>query len=73
LCKSWAELPVDGKNYANPAGRVGWQDCVILEPNRLSEGIAQFLEGRLVALQKCANFTRKLLNLQLVQVRVSSL
>lgn len=65
ICKSWAEKLVDGKNCANPARRVGWQDCSILEPSRLLEGIAQFLEGRLVALQKCANFTRKLLNLQL--------
>ncbi len=45
LHKSWVELPVDGKNCTNPVGRVGWKDCAILEPNRLSEGIAQFLEG----------------------------
>jgi len=44
LHKSWAELPVDGKICANPAGRVGWQDCAILKPKRLKERIAQFLE-----------------------------
>jgi hypothetical protein len=62
-----------GKNCTNPAGRVGWQDCAILEPSRLSERIAQFLEGRLVSLQKCTIFKGKLLSLQLDQVRVSSL
>ena len=48
--KSWAEQPVSGEICANPAGRVGWQDCVILEPSRLLERIARFLEGRLVSL-----------------------
>ena len=50
LHKSWAEQPAARKICINPARRVGWQDCVILEPIRLSERIAQFLEGRLVTL-----------------------
>lgn len=68
LHKSWAEQPISGKICANPAGRVDWQDCAILEPSKLSERIVQFLEGRLVSLQKCTIFKGKLLSLQLDQV-----
>ena len=73
LHKFWVEQPATRKIFTNPIGRVGWQDCTIMEPSNLSEGISQLLEGRLVALQKCTNFTRKLLSLQLDQVWVSSL
>jgi len=72
LCKSWAEQLDTRKICANPAGMVGWKDCAILEPSRLSERIVQFLEGRMVALQKCAIFKGNLLSLQLDQVWVSS-
>lgn len=51
--KSWAKQLAVGKICANPIGRVGWHDCAILEPSRLSERITQFLEGRLVSLKKC--------------------
>ena len=52
-----------GKMCTNTAGSVGKQDCAILEPNRLPKRIVQFLEGRLVALQKCTIFKGKLLSL----------
>jgi len=41
---------LSGKIWANPTGSVGRQDCAILEPSSLPKTIAQFLEGRLVAL-----------------------
>ena len=62
-----------GENCAIHVGSVDWQNCAILEPNRLPDKIAQFLEGRLVALQKCTIFLGKLLSLQLDQVWVNNL
>ena len=52
-----------GESCTIPTGSVDWQNCVILESSRLSERIAQFLEGRLVSLQKCAIFLGRLLSL----------
>ena len=63
LCKFRAEQPTTRKFCVNLARRVGWHDCAILEPSRMSKRIPQFLEGRLVSLQKCTNLTGKLLNL----------
>ena len=85
LHKSWAEQPAGRKICTNLARRVGWQDCAILEPSRLLERISQswspaccqrglhnFWRERWLP-SECTIFKGKLLNLQLDQVRVSSL
>ena len=67
LCNFWVEQLTTAQNCAIsgmicPTGRncaifpvnSNRQICAILEPNKLPDKIAQFLEGRLVPLQNCA-------------------
>jgi len=73
ICANSGLSNLAGEICTNPVGNVGRQGCAILDPSRLPERIAQFLEGRLVALQKCVIFEGKLLSLRLDQVWVNNL
>ena len=73
ICTNSGLSNLVGEICANPSGRIGRQDCIILETSRLPERIAQFLEGRLFSFQKFAIFKGTLLNLQLDQVQANNL